>query len=55
MLPEQVEQIFYLDDKKNGGMWRTVQKVNHRSIYVISEVLEDVDELIDDVNQIYDG
>ena len=31
-LADQVKQVFYVDDNKNGESWKVVQKVNHRHI-----------------------
>ena len=32
ILATQAQQVFYLDDYKNGPNWKVVQKVNHRHV-----------------------
>ena len=41
ILATQAQQVFYLLDMKRGSNWRIVQKVNHRSIYDIPEIMEE--------------
>ncbi|XP_062094208.1 uncharacterized protein LOC133800269 [Humulus lupulus] len=41
ILATQAQQVFYLLDMKRGSNWRIVQKVNHRSIYDIPEIIEE--------------
>ncbi|XP_039063901.1 uncharacterized protein LOC120208797 [Hibiscus syriacus] len=38
VLATQVEQVFYIDDVKNGDNWKFVQKTNPRHIYDVPEV-----------------
>ena len=33
ILATQAQQVFYLDDYKNGHNWKVVQKVNHRHMW----------------------
>ena len=37
ILATQAQQVFYLDDYKNGHNWKVVQKVNHRHIWDVPE------------------
>ena len=37
ILVTQAQQVFYLDDYKNGHNWKVVQKVNHRHIRDVPE------------------
>ncbi|XP_062118652.1 uncharacterized protein LOC133832303 [Humulus lupulus] len=41
ILATQAQQVFYLLDMKCGSNWRIVQKVNHRYIYDIPEIMEE--------------
>lgn len=42
ILANQAQQAFYLLDMKRGSHWRFVQKVNHRNVYDIPEVVNDI-------------
>ncbi|RVW27633.1 hypothetical protein CK203_099152 [Vitis vinifera] len=37
ILTTQAQQVFYLDDYKNGHNWKVVQKVNHRHMWDVPE------------------
>ncbi|RVW66346.1 hypothetical protein CK203_065230 [Vitis vinifera] len=37
ILATQAQQVFYLDDYKNGHNWKVVQKVNHRHMWDVPE------------------
>ena len=37
ILATQAQQVFYLDDYKNGPNWKVVQKVNHRHMWDVPE------------------
>ncbi|KAK8585099.1 hypothetical protein V6N13_139038 [Hibiscus sabdariffa] len=45
VLATQVEQVFYIDDVKNGDNWKIVQKTNSRHIYNVPDVEENVSDL----------
>ncbi|KAK8510955.1 hypothetical protein V6N13_091243 [Hibiscus sabdariffa] len=45
VLATQMEQVFYIDDVKNGDNWKIVQKTNSRHIYNVLEVEENVSDL----------
>ncbi|GMN51416.1 hypothetical protein TIFTF001_020571 [Ficus carica] len=43
-LADQVKQVLYVDDNKNGEAWKVVQKVNHRQILEITSKLQANDD-----------
>ncbi|KAK8518067.1 hypothetical protein V6N13_027557 [Hibiscus sabdariffa] len=45
VLATQVEQVFYIDDVKNGDNWKIVQKTNSRHKYNVPDVEENVSDL----------
>ena len=51
ILATQAQQVFYLDDYKNGYNWKVVQKVNHRHIWDVPEK----DTSVASVREVSDG
>ncbi|KAH7862248.1 hypothetical protein Vadar_002030 [Vaccinium darrowii] len=43
VLATQVEQVFYINDVKNGGKWQVVQKTCPRNVFDVSEKGKNVD------------
>jgi hypothetical protein len=48
ILCSQANQVFYLPDTDLGGHWRVVQKLGHRNIYDIPEVVQSGDKEIEE-------
>ncbi|KAL3839108.1 hypothetical protein ACJIZ3_023699 [Penstemon smallii] len=48
VLPNQVHQVFYINDTKLGNNWRIVQRVHHRHLWDLSEKDIEVESISDD-------
>lgn len=50
VLASQAQQVFYVDDHKNGANWKVVHKMEHRHLWDVSEV-DDLGATVDEAYQ----
>lgn len=55
VLATQVKQVYYLQDLKNGPMWRVVQKHEHRDLYDVPIQLCSVPGITNENDQMVEG